>query len=246
MAPRIAAAVPSSLQRSGIRKMLEKAWALQAQGRTVISLCVGEPDFPTPPHIVSAAQRALSEGQTRYIASSGLPTLRAAVAEQYAARASHRTHGVQNVLVSHGSMFAFSAAFMALLEPGDEVLIPDPGFPNYAQVAQLLHATARTYPLCARDGWLPDPVDIACRITPRTKLIVLCTPGNPTGAVCSLPLLQSLADVSRAHGVHLLSDEIYDRLVFDGSAAAPSILQTDHDPELTLAASGVACVAPEA
>lgn len=234
------AAVPSSLQRSGIRKMLEKAWALEAQGRKVISLCVGEPDFPTPLHIISAAQRSLSEGQTKYIASSGLPTLRAAVAEQYAVRAPHRRHGVEHVLVSHGSMFAFSAAFMALLEPGDEVLLPDPGFPNYAQVAQLLNAAPRTYPLCARDGWLPNPADIAARITPRTKLIVICTPGNPTGAVCSLPLLQSLADISREHGVHLLSDEIYDRLVFDGSAAAPSILQTEHDLELTLVASGVA------
>jgi len=120
------------------------------------------------------------------------------------------------------------------------VLLPDPGFPNYTQVARLLHASPRTYPLSARNGWLPDPADIAARITPRTKLILVCTPGNPTGAVCSLPLLQSLADLSRTRGVHLLSDEIYDRVLFDGSHSAPSILQTEHDLDLTIATSGVA------
>lgn len=220
--------------------MLEKAWAMRAAGRQVISLCVGEPDFHPPPHVVAAAQQALAHGQTKYITSAGLLSLRQAVAEQYNQRAPERDYGPQHVLVTHGSMFSFSSAFMSLLEPGDEVLLPDPGFPNYAQVARLLHAEPQFYPLSARDGWLPDPGDITARITPRTKLLVVCTPANPTGAVCSMSQLQALADVSRATGVHLLSDEIYDRVVFDGLSHAPSILQTDHDPDLTLAVSGVA------
>jgi len=117
------ASVPASLQQSGIRKMLEKAWVLQSQGQRVISLCVGQPDFPTPPHIVAAAQNALAEGHTKYIASAGLPSLRAAVAEHYAKRAPQRAHSSEKVLISHGSMFSFSAAFMALLDPGDEVRV---------------------------------------------------------------------------------------------------------------------------
>ena len=138
-------------------------------------------------------------------------------------------------------MFSFASAFMAVLEPGDQVLLPDPGFPNYQQVARLLHAEPVFYPLDPSNGWLPPPPDeLAELVTPRTKMLLLCSPGNPTGAVLSLPTLQRYADFAAARGLHLLSDEIYDKIVFNspgteeradqwGVSAAPSILQTDHD-----------------
>ena len=233
--------VPSELKRSGIRRVMEMVWKLEAQGKRVVSLCVGQPDFPAPALAIEAAQASLANGDTKYISNAGLPSLRDAVAAHYTERASSRSFAAENVLISHGSMFSFSSAFMALLEPGDEVLLPDPGFPNYAQVATLLGAKPVFYPLRLEDGWQPRVADIDALRTERTKLAVVCTPGNPTGAVLSASQLQGFADWSSERRIPVLSDEIYDRIAFDsGGAAAPTMLATKHEPELTMIVSGVA------
>ena len=187
---------------------------LRAQGEDVISLAAGEPDFPTPVHIVEAAKQALDEGFTKYTPSPGIPELREAIADQARER-----NGIpakaENVLVS-STKHALFASMTAFAGPGDEVLVSDPGWVSYLPMAQLVGATPVSVPTAEDDGFVLTPEAVAERVTPRTRLLVVNTPNNPTGAVYGLAALRGLADLAEDHDFILLTDEIYERIIYEG------------------------------
>ncbi len=204
---RIAAALP----RSGIREVMELAATLDG----VIHLEVGEPSFTTPAHIIAAACADAHAGYTRYTPNTGLPSLRAAIAERYTARWGRPVDPGQ-VLVTAGGVNALAATLLALVEDDDEVLVPDPGWPNYVSALALARARPVAYVLRPERGYVPDPAEVAARITPRTKVLLLNTPANPTGAVFPPETVAALVRLATAHDLYVLSDEIYEELVFDG------------------------------
>ena len=205
------ARVADALPRSGIREVMDRAAGMDG----VIHLEVGEPSFPTPAHVVEAAFAAARGGATKYTPNAGLPSVRRAVAEHYAAAWRTRV-APEQVLLAAGAVNALAATTMAVAEEGDEVLVPDPGWPNYASIVALARARVVRYPLRPERGYLPDPAEVAARVTPRTKALVLNTPGNPTGAVFPAATVEALVRLAAERGLWVLSDEVYEALVFDG------------------------------
>ncbi|HKV50796.1 MAG TPA: pyridoxal phosphate-dependent aminotransferase [Gemmatimonadaceae bacterium] len=182
-------------------------------GRDVVLLHIGEPGIPTPPHIVEAGIRALRDGITGYVAPVGIPELRGAIADTVGARGI--PCAAENVVVTSGAKPLMLYTLLALTEPGDEVLVPDPGFPIYESVARL--GGARPVPYVVRTG--ADGVaasEIAAKIGPRTKLLVLNAPHNPTGSLLAPAELDALAELVLEHDLSVLSDEVYGRLIFAG------------------------------
>jgi len=187
---------------------------LSIGGRDGKSSEVGEPDFGTPEHIITAAFAAVRAGATKYTGNAGRPQLR----ERIAARVRERTRQpvvVDQVIVTVGAIGAIYTALMSVLDAGDEVLIPDPGWPNYEAIAVLAGARPVRYPLAAHNGFLPDPDEISSRIGARTKAVLLNSPGNPTGAVFSAEIVAAIGALAERTGVHIVSDEIYEDIVFD-------------------------------
>lgn len=201
-----------SLPHSGIREMMSRA----GQVPGALRLEVGEPSFATPEHIVDAAMRAAREGATRYTAAAGVPTLREAVAERASARWGRPVPPAQ-VMVTAGAVNALSLAALTALDEGDEVLLPDPGWPNYVGMARVTRAAVRLYPMPVSNGLLPDPDDVAARVTPRTRALVINTPGNPTGVVWPPDVVRELVALANRHGLRLISDEIYEDFVYEGA-----------------------------
>jgi len=189
---------------------------LRAQGRDIISFGIGEPDFPTPPHITAAATTALDEGYTRYGPSDGLPELRAAIAAEVSS-----TRGIpvdpDQVVVAPGAKPLILYTIATLVNPGEEVLYPNPGFPTYESVARWLGARPVPMPLSEDNGFGCDREALAASMSERTKLIILNSPNNPTGGVLMPDDLRFIADLAIRHNCWVLSDEIYSQLVFDGS-----------------------------
>jgi aspartate/methionine/tyrosine aminotransferase len=188
---------------------------------------VGEPDTPTPPHVVDAGVRALHAGHTRYGPPAGLPALRAAIAESLRARGVPADPA--HVVVSPGAKAMLFTTLLAAVRPGDEVLVPDPGYPAYAAVAEFAGGRAVRYRLRARDAFAVDPDEVAARCTPRTRVLVLNLPGNPTGGVAAPGALERLAALAAARDLLVVSDEVYARYAYGDTrsdvtgAAAPSI-----------------------
>jgi aspartate aminotransferase/aminotransferase len=199
------------MPRSAIREIM----ALAAARQNVIHLEVGEPDFSTPSHITDAAFEAARAGWTKYSPNAGLPSLRQRVAERVS-RAWQRDASADQIVITTGAIGALYSALMTVIDPGDEILIPDPGWPNYEAIVHLAGATPVRFAQTAARGFLPDPAEIARLVTPRTKALLINTPGNPTGAVFSAALMADISDVVRASGIYLVSDEIYEDLVFEG------------------------------
>lgn len=195
---------------SGIRKMA----ALAAQYQDTINLTLGEPDFDTPVYIREAAKRALDEGYTHYSPNAGMPGLRDAVARRCQAFWPGYTR--DHVIITAGALEGMTLTFMALLDPGDEVLVPDPCFSNYYGQAILVGARAVPVPTYEENGFRIQASDIEKAITPKTRGIVLNSPANPTGAVLSREDILSIAQVVQRHDLWVFSDEPYDALVFDG------------------------------
>ena len=214
--------VAQAIPRSGIREIMQVANAMT----DVIHLEVGEPSFGTPPHIIEGAFEAASAGATRYTSNYGIPPLRKAIADRYAAKWGRDVTSEQ-VLVSHGGVNAIAATTYAIVDPGDEVLVPDPGWPNYISIVSLIRGVPVRYPMRAEDGYRPDPVEIAKLITPRTKIIILCNPGNPTGAVWDASTVKAMVELAREHDLYVISDEIYEELVFDGEHVPASRFDED-------------------
>lgn len=195
--------------------VLAKAKALEAQGRSIIHLEIGEPDFDTPPNIKAAATRALDEGYTHYGPAAGLPQLREAIAEETSASRGIKVDA-SNVVVTPGGKPVMFFALLALINDGDEVIYPNPGFPIYESVINFIGAKAMPIVLREEMGFRFDIDELKRLITPRTRMIVLNSPQNPTGGVLTDEDLREIAWLAVEHDLIVLSDEIYRRIIYDG------------------------------
>jgi aminotransferase len=195
---------------SGIRKYFDIA----AQMEDVISLGIGEPDFVTPDHIRQAAIASIEAGKTAYTSNSGLLELREAIVSHVAQRYQVTYDAQTEVLVTVGVSEALQQAMLAVIDPGDEVIIPEPCFVAYTACVLLAGGVPVTVPTTMESEFMVDPATIAAAITPRTKAILIGYPNNPTGAVCDRETLQAVVDIAVQHDLLVFSDEIYDRLVY--------------------------------
>ncbi|MBI2775874.1 MAG: pyridoxal phosphate-dependent aminotransferase [Chloroflexi bacterium] len=193
-----------------------RARALEATGRSIIHLEVGEPDFDTPANVREAAKRALDEGATHYPPYAGLPDLRAAIAEDAAARKGFPVDPSQ-VFVTIGGKGVMVYAILALVDPGDEVIVPDPGYPIYDSLTRFVGGTPVPIPIRQEDDFRLDIDRLAGLITPRTKLLVLNSPANPTGGVLTREDNERIAELAIRHDLVVLADEIYGRILYDGA-----------------------------
>jgi aspartate aminotransferase len=192
-----------------------RARALEATGRDIIHLEVGEPDFDTPANIRAAAQRALDEGWTHYGPPLGLPVLRAAIAADSTARRGVPVSPDQ-VVVTPGAKPIMFYALLALIEDGDEVIFPDPGFPIYESMTRFVGGTAVPLPLRMENGFRLDPDELEGLISPRTRMIIFNSPANPTGGVLTRGDLEQIARLAVERDLIVLADEIYGRIVYEG------------------------------
>ena len=205
------------MHRMGVESafdVLVRARALEAQGRSVIHLEIGEPDFPTPPHIVEAAKRALDQGWTHYGPPQGFPELREAVAESVSARRRIKV-GPEHVSIVPGGKPIIFFPMLALLEPGDEVIYPNPGFPIYESMIRYLGATPVPMRLVESRGFSFDLDLLRDKLSDRTRMLVLNSPQNPTGGVIPEEDLRAIAEMVRDRDLIVLADEIYSRIYYD-------------------------------
>ncbi|HWA97583.1 MAG TPA: pyridoxal phosphate-dependent aminotransferase [Pirellulales bacterium] len=205
--------IVQALEPSATLAMAAKARELKAAGKAVYDFSVGEPDFTTPEHICQAAAAAMQAGHTHYTASSGIQELRAAVAKQYRAR-----HGLEyapaQVIVSNGAKHSLHNVFTAICDPGDEVIIPAPYWVSYAELVKLTGARPVIVATDEANDFKLTPAQLERAITPRTKVLLLCSPSNPTGSMYEPEELAALADVVLARKLLVVADEIYERLVY--------------------------------
>lgn len=215
-------AAAGGLPPSGIRRIADLAW--QVPG--ALRLEMGEPADPTPPHVVEAAARAMRDGATRYGPSAGLPALREALAAKV-----HRVNGVPvaaaDVVVSAGGVEGLAAVYRAVLDTGDELLVPDPGWPNLASLALVCGAVPVRYPLLTAGRPAPDLGRLDRLVTPRTRAVVLNSPSNPTGGVLSPEVLDGLLGWAAGHGLLVVSDECYDELWLDAPTSCTARVAAD-------------------
>ncbi len=223
------------LKSEGAYAVLARAQALEAQGREIIHLEIGQPDFETFPHVALAGIKAMATGQTRYNPPSGLPPLREALAED-AGRRRAMHFRAQQVVVAPGTKPLLLLPMMAVVEPGDEVIYPDPGFPSYEAAIGLAGGVPVPVPLVEEQGYDLDLDALEASLGPRTRMILLNSPGNPTGGIHPRETLACVAQLARDRDLWVLSDEIYARLVYDGDA--PSIVQMPGMAERTIIADG--------
>jgi aspartate aminotransferase len=211
---RIASRV-SQLNGEGALAVYSRAKELERAGRSIIHLELGEPDFHPAAPVVDAVRDALAAGRDRYVSTRGIPALREAIAE-YLRRTRRLEVAPDEVLVAPGCKMALSLGMMALVEPGDEVLYPDPGFPIYPSLTRGLGAKAVPFGLEERNGFQPDFDEIARKITPRTTALIFNSPNNPTGTVFDAQALGRIAELAEKHDLWILADEIYARILFSG------------------------------
>ena len=202
-----------SIEGSPTLALAAKAKALAQAGQPVLDFTAGEPDFPTPESIKQAGIRAIQENQTRYTPVAGISELRAAVATSL--NTSHRTnYAPSQVLVTCGAKHALFNIFQTLCQPGDEVIIFSPYWVSFPPLVQLSGATPVIVKTTEADGFVPDPQALQAHLSPATKAIIINSPNNPTGAVIDGPRLRAIAQIARQHNVIVVSDEIYDQLVY--------------------------------
>jgi len=205
----------AQLTGEGALAVFARAKELEKQGRSIIHLELGEPDFHAAAPVVDAVRAAVANGRDRYVSTRGTPALREAIAE-YLQRTRGLTISPEEVLVAPGCKMALSLAMMALIEPGDEVLYPDPGFPIYPSFTRGLGAKAVSFSLAEKNRFQPDMKEIAAKITPRTRMLIFNSPNNPTGTVFSDVALAQIGELARQHDLWIISDEIYARILFSG------------------------------
>jgi aspartate aminotransferase len=203
-------------------EVLARARALEAQGRHIVHLEIGEPDFDTPANIVRAGQEALAKGFTHYGPSAGLPALREAIARDFSERSGLTVQPDQVVVFPGGKPVMFFM-FLALLEEGDEAIYPNPGFPIYESMIQYVGAKAVPLPLRIDRGFRADVDQLASLVTPRTKLIVINSPQNPTGSMLTTEDLQAIGKLAADRGLWILTDDIYSRITY--GAAHDTVLR---------------------
>ena len=219
---------PAESLHSGIREIANEA--IRRPG--TIRLDVGQPDFPTPQHVKDAGKRAIDENKTFYTHTQGLLSLREKLVDKLA-----RVNGIKTtpeaIACGPGGVGAIAAMFAAVLEQGDEVLLPDPGWPNYRMMLPWLGTRGIFYPCPPEYGFQPDLESLARLISPRTKILVVNSPNNPTGAVYPEATVAAMIDLAQSHNLWLLSDECYDQIVFEGSWTSPAKLAPDDDRIVT-------------
>jgi len=212
--PNIATRV-SELSGEGALAVFARAKDLEQQGRSIIHLELGEPDFHPAAPVVDALRAAVASGRDRYVAPRGIPALRCAIAD-YLNRTRRLEVSPEEVLVAPGCKMALALAMMALVEPGDEVLCPDPGFPIYPSLTRGLGAKAVPFRLDEKNGFQPEVEEIAGKITGKTRVFIFNSPGNPTGTVFDEKALERIAELARKHDLWVISDEVYARILFTG------------------------------
>jgi aspartate/methionine/tyrosine aminotransferase len=215
-------AAAAAMPHSGIREIMNAAW-----GRPdVLHLEVGQPDFRTPAPIVAAAAEAARAGHTGYTPTAGIPALREALAAKV-----RRVNGFavepDQIVLGNGGAETLTACMLALTDPGDGVLLPDPAWPNFLMMAQLLRLEVAHYGLTPAGGFLPDMAELERLVTPRTRVLLLNSPSNPLGAVIGRPRMEELLDFAARHQLWVLSDECYDQITFDDTAVSPASLDRD-------------------
>jgi aspartate aminotransferase len=205
----------SVMSGEGALSVYARAKELESQGRSIIHLELGEPDFHPGASVVESVTKALAEGKDRYCAVAGVPALREELAA-YLRRTRSLEVSADNIVIAPGCKAALFFAMMALLEPGDEVLYPDPGFPGYPSITLGLGAVPVPFELSSRNHFQPDVSEVAARITRRTRMLLTNSPGNPTGTVYTDAVQRGLAELAVKHDLWVLSDEIYARILYAG------------------------------
>ena len=205
----------AQLTGEGALAVYTRAKELEKQGRSIIHLELGEPDFHPAAPVLEALRTAVAEGRDRYVSTRGIPPLREGIAD-YLKRTRKLDVRAEQVLVAPGCKMALALAMMALIEPGDEVLYPDPSFPIYPSFTRGLGAKAVSYGLREKNRFQPDVAEIAAKITPKTRMLIFNSPNNPTGTVFSDRTLLQIAELARKHDLWVIADEIYARILFNG------------------------------
>jgi aspartate aminotransferase len=205
----------SQLNGEGALAVFSRAKELEKQGRSIIHLELGEPDFHPAAPVVDAVRAAVAEGRDRYVSPRGVPALREAIAA-YLKRTRHLSVTPEEVLVAPGCKMALALSMMALIEPGDEILYPDPSFPIYPSFTRGLGGKAVPFYLEEKNQFQPDIAEIASKITPRSKALIFNSPNNPTGTVFSEDTLTQIAALAVKHDLWVIADEIYARILFNG------------------------------
>jgi aspartate aminotransferase len=215
----------AALEPSATLAMAAKASAMKGAGVDVIDLSVGEPDFPTPPHICQAAEGAIAKGYTKYTPAPGIPTLRKAVADDYTRRSGLAVTPAQ-VVISNGAKHALHNVFTAVLDEGDEVIVPAPFWVSYAELIKLAGGTPVIVETTLEDDFKLSPDALRAAITPATRMLLVCSPSNPTGVVYRPEELRALASIAIEADLAVVADEIYDQLIYDGrtSPSFPTLI----------------------
>ena len=212
-----------------------KAKAMKLEGIDICGFGAGEPDFDTPEHIKAAAIAALEGGFTKYTPSSGLPELRQAISEKFAAD-NGLEYRPSQIIVSNGAKHSCYNAILATCEPGDEVIIPSPYWVSYPDMVKLAGAEPVIVQTSERNGWKMTAAEFENAMTPRTKMVIMNSPGNPTGAVYSREEMEAIVEVAAEEDIYILSDEIYEKLVYDDvkHVSIASLSKTAYDLTITI------------
>lgn len=227
----------SNLTPSMTLSITAKAKQLQSEGVDVCSFGAGEPDFDTPDFIKAAAMKALEDGHTKYTASSGIPELRKAIAEKLLLE-NEVEYNPNQIVVSCGAKHSLYNAILAICNPGDEVLIPAPYWTSYPEMVRMAGGEPQIVQTRAEDGWKLRPEDFANNMSGRTKAVILNTPGNPTGAVYSREELAALGEVAAEEDILIISDEIYEKLIYNERKHVSIASISDELKALTITVNG--------
>ncbi|MDX1344701.1 MAG: pyridoxal phosphate-dependent aminotransferase [Sedimenticolaceae bacterium] len=217
----------NAVQPFHVMDILARARELQAQGRDIIHMEVGEPDFPTPQPVVEAGQRALAEGRTRYTPALGIPELREAISAWYRERFGIEVPAAR-IVITPGSSTGLQMLISALADSGDRILLPDPGYPCNRNFVKLFDAEPLSLPMAMENGWVPVPEQIREHWKARTRALIIATPSNPTGSVLSLEQLGAISRTVSGLGGALIVDEIYQGLSYDVEPVTALSLDTDN------------------
>ncbi|MBR7147239.1 MAG: pyridoxal phosphate-dependent aminotransferase [Firmicutes bacterium] len=225
------------LEPSPTRIMFRKCWALMSQGIKVTALTLGQPDFDTPEYIKEACKSYIDQGYTVYAEDTGIEPLKKAIAAKLK-KENDLDYDWEEISVTTGVSQGMFAAFMAFLNPGDEVLVPDPVYVTYNQIPRIAQAVIKPYQLKEENNFQPDLAQIESLITEKTKMICLVSPSNPIGSVMNLESLQGIAELAKKHDLLVVSDEIYERLVY-GDTKCISIASLPGMKERTIVFNGM-------
>ncbi|HEY4869572.1 MAG TPA: pyridoxal phosphate-dependent aminotransferase [Candidatus Dormibacteraeota bacterium] len=217
-------------------EVLAHARRLEAEGRSIIHLEIGEPDFATPQNIIDAAVRALNDGATHYTPASGIPQVREATARYITKRTGVPTV-TENIVLTPGSKNILLFALLILVEEGDEVIVPDPGYPIYRSLVDFIGGKAVSIPVRQENSFRIDPAELRSLVTDRTRVLIVNSPANPTGGVLTQDDCDQVAKIAMEHDLVVISDEIYNRLVYDGSHV--SLYTIDGMAERTILLDGL-------